>query len=841
MITSCSDQELLHQVFDHYHQCLLEDDSVREFLQRRRIYSKKLIADHKLGISNRSLGKQLPDGQLKAGKEIREQLIRLGVYKANRKEKFNGSLVVPIYDSQGNIVNAYARKTGRSLRMGTEHHLSLNDTHHLWNPQALGSDVLIICKSMMDALTFYAHGHENVTCVSGVDSLPQYLEQIASAKASRLIISPELSIYEPQLLETGQELYRFKLPPEMDVNKLVMSVPNGEAALDNLLRHVEWLGGANPVIEEPTQSQPHCDDLDDLDELFADEIVTENSPLKGASDAVSSPYIDVQLRDDECIKTDNKEAENASNAKGEKTSKVVKNHEIALRYGDRKYRVRGLDKNLTYERLKVNILVSRGNEFHVDTFDLYSSKHRQCYINLAKVELGISEDIIKQDLGRVLMELEQLQDELIQKNFQLEPDKPELTPQQRHDALELLRSPHLIEQVQRDFENLGVVGESTNTLVGYLAATSRLMNDPLAIVIQSTSAAGKSTLMEAILALMPEEERIALSSMTGQSLYYMGNLGLKHKILSVAEDEGIKDASYALKVLQSEGSISIASTSKNQSGNFQTDQYSVEGPVQLFLTTTSINMDEELMNRCLVLTVNESRDHTATIHELQRRAETISGLVLQQKRRELIQLHQNAQRLLESVLVVNPYAEKLTFRSDKTRTRRDHKKYLALIRCIALLHQFQRPRKHHEHGGELIEYIEVQPSDIELANNLAHEILGTSLDELPPQTRNLLNLIHAYVKEQCRKLEIDQKAFRFGRKEVRDATNWGNTQLKIHFQRLEELEYVVVHGGGRGKTKEYELLYHGEGEEQKSFMLGLVEPESLVTTAEMGNWSGLNQ
>ena len=56
-------------------------------------------------------------------------------------------------------------------------------------------------------------------------------------------------------------------------------------------------------------------------------------------------------------------------------------------------------------------------------------------------------------------------------------------------------------------------------------------------------------------------------------------------------------------------------------------------------------------------------------------------------------LHRNAQRLLRPLTVVNPYADRLSFLSDKTRTRRDHEKYLTLIDTIALLHQYQRAVK----------------------------------------------------------------------------------------------------------------------------------------------------
>ncbi|MBN3066172.1 DNA primase, partial [Pectobacterium aquaticum] len=158
-------------------------------------------------------------------------------------------------------------------------------------------------------------------------------------------------------------------------------------------------------------------------------------------------------------------------------------------------------------------------------------------------------------------------------------------------------------------------------------------------------------------------------------------------------------------------------------------------PVMLMLTTTAIDVDEELLNRCLVLSVNESREQTEAIHALQRHKQTLEGLLMENEKGYLTELHQNAQRLLKPLKVVNPFASQLTFLSDKTRTRRDHMKYLTLIQSIALLHQYQREVKTVEHRGVVIEYIEVERSDIVLANRLAHEILGRTLDEMPPQTR----------------------------------------------------------------------------------------------------------
>jgi len=190
-----------------------------------------------------------------------------------------------------------------------------------------------------------------------------------------------------------------------------------------------------------------------------------------------------------------------------------------------------------------------------------------------------------------------------------------------------------------------------------------------------------------------------------------------------------------LKLLQSEGELTIASTGKDDQGRMKTEEYHVEGPVMIFLTTTAVDIDEELLNRCLVLTVDESREQTKAIHDLQRQAETFAGLKRKVERDRILAVHKNAQRLLKPLHVVNPFAGQLTFLSDRTRTRRDHMKYLTLIRTVTLLNQYQRQLK--EKDG--LQYIEVTLEDIEAANRLAHEVLGRSLDELPPQTRSLLS------------------------------------------------------------------------------------------------------
>ncbi len=149
-----------------------------------------------------------------------------------------------------------------------------------------------------------------------------------------------------------------------------------------------------------------------------------------------------------------------------------------------------------------------------------------------------------------------------------------------------------------------------------------------------------------------------------------------------------------------------------------------------------------------------SREQIHAIHAMQRHAQTLEGLLAASEKGYLTRLHQNAQRLLRPLKMVNPFAHQLTFLSDKTRTRRDHMKYLTLIQSIALLHQYQREVERAAHRGQVIEYIEVQKSDIALANKLAHEVLGRTFDEMPPQTRKLLVLLKGWVQETAQRQAV---------------------------------------------------------------------------------------
>jgi len=851
------DRALLVQVVGYYSRTLKQSPEALKYLASRGLQSSEIIDRFRLGFANRTLGYGLEEKNRVAGAEVRGRLQELGILRKSGHEQFNGSLVIPVITPAGEVAEMYGRKITAKLREGTPLHLYLKGEHRgVWNEEALiASKEIILCEALIDALTFWVAGYRNVTASYGVNGFTaDHRAAIEKHGTERVYIAYDnddagnkaAAKLAEELIELGLECFRVEFPKGMDANAYALKVTPAAKSLGVLINRAAWLGkgqrAAAPEPEiEPLPAEAKAAAKEKMIEDDAPEPIAATMPATDAH-AVDAPTEEVFSLAAE------PEPATAAPAPTIDVPVEIRGEDIFIQQGERRYRIRGLHKNLSYELLKVNVLVSGmtphgESAFHVDTLDLYVARQRSVFTRQAAHELGLKEEVIRRDLGRVLMKLEELQDEQIKKALEPEKKEVEIGPEERAQAMELLRDPRLLERIVADFALCGVVGEETNKLVGYLGVVSRHLEAPLAVIVQSSSAAGKSSLMEAVLAFLPEEQRVQYSAMTGQSLFYMGEQDLKHKVLAIVEEEGAHSASYALKLLQSEGVLTIASTGKDPAtGRLLTHQYRVEGPVMIFLTTTAIDLDEEMLNRCLVLSVNEDRAQTQAIHRVQREAQTLEGLLQRRDRSTILAVHRNAQRLLKPVFVANPYARELTFHDSQTRTRRDHMKYLTLIRSIALLHQHQRPRKTVQHHGRTVEYIEVALADIAVANRLAHEVLGRSLDELPPQTRRLLLAVDTMVTAECERQKMARSDYRFSRRDVREATGWGDTQLKIHLHRLEEMEYLLAHRGGRGQSFVYELVFARLADSGKPTLPGLIEieklgidkPKKLVRRKEVG-------
>jgi len=800
------DAALLGRVAEFYHRTFLNEPAAMKYLQSRACFHPEAVTTFRLGFANRTLGYRVPPMETAAGAALKVRLQCLGVLRPTTgHEHLNGCVVFPLQDAAGRAVQLYGRRIAEGAN---PRHLYLAGPQRgVWNAAGLlpGGDWLV-CEALIDALTLWCHGWRSVTASYGVNGwTAEHMALIRERKPGRVVICydgdtaghAQAEALAKELAALGVEVWRAALPEGRDINEVAREASDPVAALRQVIDGAKKIAG--PVVV--AVSSP----------VASGELVEPASPVAPAPSSLAALAA-------------KKEAATASPG----DALTVTKHdaeETILALDGREYRVRGLAKNTAYAALKVSLRLAWGTAWHLDTLDLAQAKQRAAFVAAAADETGLKPDLLKRDVGQVLMKLEELQEERLR--AQVAPELPPMPPELRAKAEAFLRDPKLWDLIAEHAALCGIAGERSNILIGYLAAVSRLLDRPIMIIIQSSSAAGKTTLMDAILAFMPPERRIKYSAMTGQALFYMAGMDLRHKILAIVEEAGAEKASYALKLLQSEGELSIASTGKDpHTGRMEAQEYHVAGPVMLILTTTAADIDEELQNRSLVLTVDESREQTERIHALQREARTEAGLDRKARRDELLALHRAAQTLLQPLPVFNPYADKLRFRSDRLRTRRDHEKYQLLIDALAVLFQQQRERK--TIGGR--EHIVATLDDIARANELAHDALGRGLDDMPPQTRRLLGLVQKMEKA---------KAGPWRRRDLRAFTGWGDTQLKIHLGRLVELEYVLTQRDpAHLQGLLYELLFDGDVTAQRPHLSGLIDVEELRKAGYDQNRSG---
>jgi len=491
---------------------------------------------------------------------------------------------------------------------------------------------------------------------------------------------------------------------------------------------------------------------------------------------------------------------------------------------ERRYELRAIERP-SAARLKATVkaLGRSPGRFHIDTVDFYLSRSRRAFVSEAARLFREDAETVEADVNRLIVQLEAY----CKEGLNPAPAGPVVDEAARAEAVKLGRNPDLCGEIIRDLEKLGMVGEDTNKLLGYLVMASRKLEEPLALLILSSSGAGKSHLQDAVLSLCPEEELIKLTSLTGQALFYKGEDSLRHKVLAIEEEGGADQAHYAIRNLISARKLVIESTIKNAlTGKLETQVNTVHGPTAVFQTTTNPHTDAETRSRFILLGVDESAGQTRVILEAQRQGHTLEGLLRKQRGAEVMRRHHAFQRLLKPVQVVNPYEPLLSYPDDRLTVRRENPKYLNLIVAVTFLHQMQRPVRVHPEIGE---YIETTLDDIAIANEIAHALFGHSLDDLSRPARALLDLVAEYIRGQAAHSGRAAEQIAFKRRELREAIRWNDTRLRTHLDELVRMEYLLPLCGRYGQSYEYRLLCDVESPAFASgrFLAGLKSVEQL--------------
>ena len=766
-------EALLQRVVKFYVRTLRKDETGMSYLNRRNLSGATMLEAFQIGYSNGSLLRALP----KSGDVIRN-LKTLGVLNAKGQEHFGGCITVPIFDAAGHVAGIYGRKAEPSPNAASPQHLYLPGPHRgVFNGAAARtSQTLFITEAIFDALSLWQAGFKNAVALYGAHGwTDDHAQLLRDNGATEIYLALDNDA-------TGDEATaRLKgevLPP-----------------LVKQIHVVRWPEGVKDANDFFLSRSPA-----DFEKLCLE-------PLKPAQPPKSE--VTEKLGDEEITMTPGG---------------------FAARYGQRRYELRAIEQQKA-ARLRATVKAVHAGRFHIDTVDFYISRSRRIFISEVARLFCETVEVIEADVNRIIGQVEAYaQKQLTESQSQVvlvsDTDKAE--------ALKLGKHPDLAGEILRDMEKLGLIGEATNKLIGYLVMTSRKMPDPLALLTLSGSGAGKSLLQDTILCLCPDEDLIKLTSLTDRALFYKGEDSLKNKVLAVEELAGAAGADYAIRNLISAKKLVIESTIKNPlTGKLETQVNTVNGPTAVFQTTTNPRTDAETRSRFILIGVDESPEQTRAILAAQRQSHTREGWRRRLAREAVLKRHQSFQRLLRPLKIINPFEPLLSYPDESLLVRRDHPKYLNLILAVTFLYQLQRPL---QHDAELGDYIETTLDDVAIANDLAHQLFGYSLDDLSRPGRELLRLIAEYVAKKTSNgasgSATGHNVPTFNRRELREAFKWGDTRLRTHLEELVEMEYVVPLSGRFGQTYQYRLVYEPTDEPGR-FLSGLKSVEQLRKAANL--------
>ncbi|MFA5112907.1 MAG: toprim domain-containing protein [Candidatus Margulisiibacteriota bacterium] len=470
--------------------------------------------------------------------------------------------------------------------------------------------------------------------------------------------------------------------------------------------------------------------------------------------------------------------------------------------------------------------------------ELYSSKD---LINKDEVKLwkGSSRDAFMKkckmkaapDIEKQLVMLEKA---LIAFNKKSVADKSKavkvLSAEEKEEAMAFLRNPKLIDQVLADLESLGCVGENLNKLLLYLSMTSRKLKRPISLVVKGESSGGKSYIVEKVSDLFPEEDVIARTMVSAKALFYLEDKNaLKHRVLIIYERNGAESSDYSIRSLQSEGGLSMSVVQVNpETKQMITVEKSIEGPVCYIETTTKVSIHPENETRNFDLFIDESVEQTKRIQQIQL-SEYLPEEKLSAKRTEnIINLHRNSQRLLETNKVMIPYVRYIEFSQELLRSRRDFPRFLALIETSALLHQYQREK--HDISGD--KYIIATLDDYAVAYKMAEQVILRTAKEVAPKTEQLVQVVDAMLIDISRKWEEkDYRKQTFTVEDITTRLDWSVPTITKYLKEACSTGAIILVEGGRGRLCHYRLISR-----EKMFVSVLLTPEELKDKIEKGDY-----
>ena len=448
--------------------------------------------------------------------------------------------------------------------------------------------------------------------------------------------------------------------------------------------------------------------------------------------------------------------------------------------------------------------------------DLYNDNQLEKFIRKVAEKHEIGTNVVAASLSELTESLESYRIAEIKRQELAEVIQPKhLSEEEVRAARAFLAAPDLLTRTNELIGQSGVIGEENNRLLMYLIYTSRKRSHPLHIVSLGSSGTGKTHLQEKVGQLMPEEDRVEITTLSENAFYYFGQRELKNKLILIEDLDGAENVLYPLRELQSKKKISKTIAHKNSKGETKTMHLVVEGPLSVSGCTTREQIYEDNANRSFLIYLDESSEQDNKIMEYQRAMS--AGNINHKEEEEVAELLRNCQRILAPIKIINPYAEQLALPSAVFKPRRTNSHYLQFIEAITFYHQRQRPEQVIAETGEV--YIETSLSDIEHANDILQDVLLRKSDELTGACRHYLEQVKQYLSEE--------KQTSFSNGVIRKALRINESNQKRWTIALHRNYYIKRVKGSKNKGFEYEIVSQEEYQTLKASISNVLKENLL--------------
>ncbi|GAB5524254.1 MAG: hypothetical protein Roseis2KO_21260 [Roseivirga sp.] len=459
-------------------------------------------------------------------------------------------------------------------------------------------------------------------------------------------------------------------------------------------------------------------------------------------------------------------------------------------------RLEGLDRMRATLKVQAEHLSIRHN------LDLYNDTQVEKLIRKVAERLEIGTSVAASALQDLTDQLENYRLEEIESQNQIEDKRKLLSPQEIKAAKEYLSAPNLMERTKEDIGHAGVIGEETNRLLMYLIFTSRKRESPLHVISLGASGIGKTHLQERVSALIPDEDKLEITSLSGNAFYYFGQQELRNKLILIEDLDGAEDVLYPLREIKSKKQVTKTVVIKNTKGETRTVTLKVEGPVCVSGCTTKESIYEDNANRSFLIYIDESKEQDGQIMDYQRKLS--AGKVDLAEQWKTAEAFRDMQRILQPVQIRNPYAEMLRIPEEVFKPRRSNAHYLAFIEAVTFYHQYQREKCHDQGTGE--EYIETTIEDITEANKLMKEVLLRKSDDLNGATRNYFERLKVWMKQEDKNTFTNVSA--------RQALKVNSSNQKRYMIALQEWGLVQRVKGDKKNGYAYEITSYEDQKER---------------------------